>query len=64
MWRTDGVQDYVLDPLAYAAEVAWRKGIVLEHKEKPVVAMAREELNIVEENITDRPWYLRRFMRK
>ena len=26
---TDGVQDYVLDPLAYAAEVAWRKGIVV-----------------------------------
>jgi serine protease AprX len=24
---TDGVQDYRLDPLAYAAEVAWRKGI-------------------------------------
>jgi hypothetical protein len=26
---TDGTQDYVLDPLAYAAEVAWRKGIVV-----------------------------------
>lgn len=26
---TDGVQDYTLDPLAYAAEVAWRKGIVV-----------------------------------
>jgi subtilisin family serine protease len=26
---TDGVQDYVLDPLAYAAEVAWRRGIVV-----------------------------------
>ncbi|MBA3743445.1 S8 family serine peptidase [Sporichthya sp.] len=26
---TDGVQDYVLDPLAYAAEAAWRKGIVV-----------------------------------
>jgi hypothetical protein len=26
---TDGVQDYRLDPLAYAAEVAWRKGIVV-----------------------------------
>jgi serine protease AprX len=26
---TDGVQDYVLDPLTYAAEVAWRKGIVV-----------------------------------
>jgi len=26
---TDGVQDYLLDPLAYAAEVAWRKGIVV-----------------------------------
>ena len=26
---TDGVQDYKLDPLAYAAEVAWRKGIVV-----------------------------------
>lgn len=25
---TDGTQDYVLDPLAYAAEVAWHKGIV------------------------------------
>lgn len=25
---TDGVQDYQLDPLTYAAEVAWRKGIV------------------------------------
>ena len=24
---TDGVQDYQLDPLAYAVEVAWRKGI-------------------------------------
>ena len=23
---TDGTQDYRLDPLAYAAEVAWRKG--------------------------------------
>lgn len=26
---TDGVQDYQLDPLTYAAEVAWRKGIVV-----------------------------------
>ena len=26
---TDGVQDYVLDPLTYAVEVAWRKGIVV-----------------------------------
>jgi serine protease AprX len=26
---TDGVQDYVLDPLAYAAEQAWHKGIVV-----------------------------------
>jgi len=26
---TDGVQDYMLDPLTYAAEVAWRKGIVV-----------------------------------
>jgi serine protease AprX len=26
---TDGVQDYKLDPLAYAAEAAWRKGIVV-----------------------------------
>jgi serine protease AprX len=26
---TDGVQDYVMDPLIYAAEVAWRKGIVV-----------------------------------
>ena len=26
---TDGVQPYALDPLAYAAEVAWRKGIVV-----------------------------------
>jgi subtilisin family serine protease len=26
---TDGVQNYVLDPLTYAAEVAWRKGIVV-----------------------------------
>ena len=26
---TDGTQDYLLDPLAYAAEVAWRKGIVV-----------------------------------
>ena len=26
---TDGVQDYVLDPLAYAVEVAWRRGIVV-----------------------------------
>ena len=26
---TDSRQSYVLDPLAYAAEVAWRKGIVV-----------------------------------
>jgi serine protease AprX len=26
---TDGVQSYLLDPLTYAAEVAWRKGIVV-----------------------------------
>jgi subtilisin family serine protease len=26
---TDGVQSYRIDPLAYAAEVAWRKGIVV-----------------------------------
>jgi hypothetical protein len=26
---TDGVQDYLVDPLAYAAEVAWHKGIVV-----------------------------------
>jgi serine protease AprX len=26
---TDGIQRYDLDPLAYAAEVAWRKGIVV-----------------------------------
>jgi serine protease AprX len=26
---TDGVQDYQLDPLTYAAEVAWRNGIVV-----------------------------------
>lgn len=26
---TDGVQSYLLDPLSYAAEVAWRKGIVV-----------------------------------
>jgi serine protease AprX len=26
---TDGTQDYKIDPLAYAAEVAWRKGIVV-----------------------------------
>lgn len=26
---TDSVQDYRLDPLAYAAEVAWRRGIVV-----------------------------------
>jgi Subtilase family len=26
---TDGVQDYRLDPLAYAAEVAWQRGIVV-----------------------------------
>ena len=26
---TDGVQNYVLDPLAYAAEQAWHKGIVV-----------------------------------
>ena len=26
---TDGIQDYTIDPLAYAAEVAWRKGIVV-----------------------------------
>lgn len=28
-YGTDGVQDYQLDPLAYAADVAWRKGIVV-----------------------------------
>ncbi len=26
---TDGTQSYLVDPLAYAAEVAWRKGIVV-----------------------------------
>jgi serine protease AprX len=26
---TDGIQDYQLDPLTYAAEVAWRRGIVV-----------------------------------
>ena len=26
---TDGTQDYLADPLAYAVEVAWRKGIVV-----------------------------------
>ena len=26
---TDGTQDYAIDPLAYAVEVAWRKGIVV-----------------------------------
>ncbi|WP_019877854.1 S8 family serine peptidase [Sporichthya polymorpha] len=26
---TDGTQDYVVDPLAHAVEVAWRKGIVV-----------------------------------
>lgn len=26
---TDGVQDYKIDPLAYAVEVAWKKGIVV-----------------------------------
>ncbi|MDQ3879494.1 MAG: S8 family serine peptidase [Chloroflexota bacterium] len=26
---TDGTQSYLLDPLAYAAEVAWRRGIVV-----------------------------------
>ncbi|UOY03502.1 S8 family serine peptidase [Blastococcus sp. PRF04-17] len=33
---TDGVQDYVLDPLSYAAEQAWHKGIVV------VVAVGNE----------------------
>jgi serine protease AprX len=33
---TDGVQDYLLDPLAYAAEQAWHKGIVV------VVAVGNE----------------------
>ncbi|MFL5738352.1 MAG: S8 family serine peptidase [Actinomycetota bacterium] len=28
-YGTDGVQNHQLDPLAYAAEVAWRKGIVV-----------------------------------
>jgi subtilisin family serine protease len=28
-YGTDGVQDYLLDPLTYAVEVAWRKGIVV-----------------------------------
>jgi serine protease AprX len=26
---TDGVQDYKIDPLAYAVEVAWKKGVVV-----------------------------------
>ncbi len=26
---TDGIQDYVLDPLAYAVEMAWKSGIVV-----------------------------------
>ena len=26
---TDGAQDYLLDPLTYAVDVAWRKGIVV-----------------------------------
>jgi subtilisin family serine protease len=34
---TDSVQDYRLDPLAFAAEVAWRKGIVV------VVAAGNDE---------------------
>ncbi|MCW2739929.1 MAG: hypothetical protein JWR45_351 [Blastococcus sp.] len=33
---TDGVQDYLLDPLAYAAEQAWHKGVVV------VVAVGNE----------------------
>ena len=33
---TDGVQDYLLDPLAYAAEQAWHAGIVV------VVAVGNE----------------------
>jgi serine protease AprX len=28
-YGTDGIQDYLLDPLTYAVEVAWRKGIVV-----------------------------------
>ncbi len=28
-YGTDGVQDYVLDPLAFAVEAAWRQGIVV-----------------------------------
>jgi serine protease AprX len=28
-YGTDGVHDYLLDPLTYAVEVAWRKGIVV-----------------------------------
>jgi serine protease AprX len=28
-YGTDGIQDYVLDPLSYATEVAWHKGIVV-----------------------------------
>ena len=35
---TDGVQDYLLDPLAFAAEQAWHKGIVV------VVAVGNEGL--------------------
>ena len=35
---TDGVQSYQLDPLAYAAEQAWHKGIVV------VVAAGNERL--------------------
>ncbi len=38
---TDGIQDYRVDPLAYAVEVAWRKGIV-------VVAAAGNDGNAVE----------------
>ena len=41
---TDGVQDYLLDPLAYAAEQAWHKGIVV------VVAVGNQGLNVAKVN--------------
>jgi serine protease AprX len=41
---TDGVQSYLLDPLAYAAEQAWHKGIVV------VVAVGNQGLNVAKVN--------------
>jgi serine protease AprX len=41
---TDGVQNYVLDPLAYAAEQAWHSGVVV------VVAVGNQGNNVLKVN--------------